>query len=142
MTTLLPTRRGQWRERAARTPLLEDRRGDEDRADIGLDLVDAGEIVENPRPQLPGRDGLGRVLRRVSLISGGGRKVEQAGREPGLVEAVEDDRQADAVRADARVFRFPLEAVLAVRRQADALVAARRDSTSDWRSTANSSVRA
>ena len=54
-------------------------------------------------------------------------KVEQSRREPGLVDAVDEDRQADAIRPDARVFRFPLEPVLAVRRDADALEAARRD---------------
>ena len=113
--------------RRRKAPLLEHRRGDDDRADIGLDLVDAGEIVENPRPQLPGRDCLGRILRRVRLISGGGRKVEQSRRKPGLVDAVDEDRQTDPVGADARVFRFPLEPVLAVGRDADALVAARRD---------------
>ena len=108
-------------------PLLEHRRGDKDRADIGLDLVDAGEIVENPRAQLPWRDRLCGVRRRVSHVSGHGGEVEQAGREPGLVDAVDEDRQADAVRPDARVFRLPLEAVLAVRRRADALEAAWRD---------------
>ena len=61
------------------------------------------------------------------MISGHGGEVEQSRREPGLIDAVDEDRQAHSIRPDARVFRFPFEAVLAVRGGADALVAAWRD---------------
>ena len=66
------------------------------------------------------------VVRLIGHVAGRGGEVEQSGGEPRFVEAVDNDRQPDRVGAEARVFRFPLQAVLVVRRQADALKTARR----------------
>jgi hypothetical protein len=99
--------------------------GDDDAADVGLHLIDAGEVLEDPRTHFPLRDGLSRVARSVGHVSGGGGEIEGSGGETFLVHAIEQHRQADPVETDAGVFRRPFEPFFAVGRRSSPRVAAR-----------------
>jgi hypothetical protein len=106
-------------------PSAEHNGGDNDVADVGPHLVDAGEVLEDVRAHFPLRDGLFRIARRVGHVSRGRREIEGAGGEPLFVHAVEQHWQARAVEADAGILRLPLHPSLAVGCRAGARIAAR-----------------
>src|SRR5437773_12278337 len=73
-------------------PSAEHDGGDDDVADVGLYLLDAGEILQDPRPHFPLRNSLARIGWGVGHVSGGGGKVECPGGQTFFIQPIEQDR--------------------------------------------------
>src|SRR5436190_22309176 len=84
-------------------PSAEHDGGDDDVADVGLYLLDAGEVLQDPRSHFPLRNSLRCIGWDVGHVSGGGGKVERPGGQTFFIQSVEQDRLSHTVEPDAGV---------------------------------------
>ena len=108
-----------------KAPLLIDDGGDDDVANVGSYLFDAGEVLQHPRAHFPRRQCLARIGCRVGHVFGGGWEIEQARRQPFFIHPIEDKREPHAIGSDTGVLGLPLEPFLAVGRRTGARIATR-----------------
>ena len=92
-------------------------RHQDDLVEVGLDLLDGGEIAEQPGAVFVRRHGARGILRRRVGIARKAGEIEQADIEAMIVDAVEDRDLAGAVGAADAVFRGVTDALAAVRKR-------------------------